>query len=309
MSNAPRLKEAINLPDEIIQAGLNAELILFVGSGISRLSELPSWENLADKVLDELREKEFINFSEVNQLSALDPRKKLSIANLIAEKKRYNLNLTKHIKGKNKSDTVYKAINDTGCPCVTTNYDEMLEPSFLEDKNGSTTAPLNRVYERRKFDKELLSKPGTVVHLHGSVSKPDTMIVATNDYLKHYDCKKVKNLLDALFSKHTVLFLGYGLEEAEILEHILRKGHAKKKNGAETMFALQGFFGTQKYLYESLYNYYKKSFGVQLLGFLRDNEDYKCQERIIKEWMGRLEIRKRTLFDRRQDMIGILKNG
>lgn len=80
MSKVPDLREIPELPDEIIQAGLNGELVLFVGAGVSMLLELPSWGGLAREVLHTLRDKGLLNFSELEQLKTLGPKKQLSIA-------------------------------------------------------------------------------------------------------------------------------------------------------------------------------------------------------------------------------------
>lgn len=85
MNNAPKLADKPNLPKEIKQAALNGELVLFVGAGVSMLLDLPSWSELADKVLEELCDNEFLDYSEVDQLKTLDPRKRLSIADTIAK--------------------------------------------------------------------------------------------------------------------------------------------------------------------------------------------------------------------------------
>ena len=74
---ALELREVIDLPGEIREAGLDAKLVLFIGSGISQLAGYPSWDEFANEVLDDLRKKKFINFSEKNQLVALDPKKKI----------------------------------------------------------------------------------------------------------------------------------------------------------------------------------------------------------------------------------------
>ena len=295
MSKAQDLREILDLPDEIIQAGLNGELVVFVGAGASMLLGLPSWAGLATGVLDELRKNGFLNYSQIDQLKTLDPKKQLSIAYLIAEENVYKLNLGKYLTGKSEGDSIYKAINDIGCPCVTTNYDELIAPRFIETKNGSATAaPVVRISERDKFFAKLLNEPGTVVHLHGSISKPETMIVTTKEYLEHYDNENVREFLSELFEKKTVLFLGYGLEEAEILEHILRRGSVKATKDRRR-FALQGFFRSQQPLYENLHNYYEKSFGVHLLGFIRDHENYKRLEGIVKAWANQIEVRKPPL--------------
>ncbi|WNM57327.1 SIR2 family protein [Candidatus Nitrospira allomarina] len=295
MGKAPDLRENFNPPDEIIQAGLNGDLVFFVGAGASVLLGLPSWSGLATRTLDDLRQKGYLNYSEIEQLNDLDPKKQLSIAYSIAEDNKYKLDLTKHLTGKSEANSFYKAVNDIGCSCVTTNYDELLAPRFVDTKDGSTTAAsINRVYEREKFFAKLLNEPGTVVHLHGAISKPETMIVTTKDYLEHYDHENVQEFLDELFEKKTILFLGYGLEEAEILEHILRRGSANPTSDRRR-FALQGFFVSQKPLYEKLHTYYEKSFGVHLLGFVRDHENYKCLETIIKSWANEIEVRKPPL--------------
>ncbi|WP_424947878.1 SIR2 family protein [Candidatus Spongiihabitans sp.] len=242
MTTVPELSVSIKLPVEICEAGLDSELVFFIGSGISKLAGYPSWGEFANKVLDELRKKKLIDFSEREQLAALDPRKKLSIARLIATNKEYDLDFSKHFidESKNKDCAIYEAINDIGCICVTTNYDELLAPRFRENKDSPAVSS-NRIYEREKFHEELLTKPGTVVHLHGSVSKPADMIVTMEEYLTHYSHDNIRDLLHALFKKHTVLFLGYGLEEAEILEHVLRRGAAQQRTDDRKIFILQGF--------------------------------------------------------------------
>ena len=295
MGKAPDLREIFDPPDEIVQAGLNGDLVFFVGAGASMLLGLPSWSGLAVKALEDLRQYGYLNYSEIEQLNSLDPKKQLSIAYSIAEDNRYKLDLTKHLAGKSEGDSIYKAINDIGCSCVTTNYDELLAPRFVDTKDGSTTAAsVNRVYDREKFFAKLLNEPGTVVHLHGAISKTETMIVTTKDYLEHYDHENVQEFLGELFKKKTILFLGYGLEEAEVLEHILRRGSVKPTIDRRR-FALQGFFLSQKPLYENLHTYYEKSFGVHLLGFVRDHENYKRLEAIIKTWANQIEVSKPSL--------------
>jgi hypothetical protein len=297
MSKIQDLREIFDPPDEIIQAGLDGELVLFIGSGISMLLGMPSWDDLANKALDELREMKCLNYSEIEQLKNLEPKKKLSIASLIANDCKVELNFKKYLTGKNEGDSIYKAINDIGCTCVTTNYDELLAPRFIETKKGSTTAaPIARITERDKLFVKLLNEPGTVVHLHGAISNQKTMILTTEQYLEHYNDEKVQIFLSDLFKKKVILFLGYGLEEAEILEYIFRKGSAIVTN-ERRRFALQAFFYSQKPLYDNLHNYYEKVFGVHLLGVLRDHENYKCLEKIVKLWAKQIKTRKPSLVN------------
>jgi hypothetical protein len=302
MNKIPDLREIPLLPDEISQAGLNGNLILFVGAGLSMMLGLPSWGGMAWQALLDLKDNGLINFSELDQLKNLDAKKQLSIALLIAEENEFPLDLTKKLKLASEGETIYKALNDIGCACVTTNYDLLLSPRFHEFKEdplkSASVTPQNckRIYNKANFLAKYLTEPGTVIHLHGAIEDPVNMVVTTKDYLQHYDDKNVQHFLNQLFDKYVILFLGYGLEEAEILEHILRRGSAHKTPDRKR-FVLQGYFNSQAPLYKNMHQYYKKSFGVHLLGFIRDHSDYNQQEDIIKSWAPQLKIRKPELTD------------
>lgn len=97
MSKANDLAAEFSPPDEIVQAGLNGDLVLFVGAGASMLLDLPSWNGLAAKVLDDLRQMTYLDYSEVEQLLTLDAKKQLSIAILIAEEKKYDLKIQRYL--------------------------------------------------------------------------------------------------------------------------------------------------------------------------------------------------------------------
>lgn len=310
MSRPPDLdlREIPDLPPEIRQAALDGNLSLFVGAGVSMLVGLPSWGGLAWKVLEDLRQKKCFNFSKLEQLKVLDPKKQLSIAEQIAKDNSISFELVKHLSEVTGDKGIYNYLNRIGCPCITTNYDELLEPHFFLKKDGSTTAvPVTRVNQKKCFHAGHLNTPGTVVHLHGSISNQDTMIVTTRQYLEHYDDETVKHFLGELFEKKTILFVGYGLEEAEILEHILRRGRVKDTKD-KRRFTLMPFFLSQTPLYEMLYEYYRKSFGVHLVGFVRDFKDYKQLEDILKAWSEQIEVRPPALVEDLEFMDEVLIN-
>ena len=293
MSRVPALREIPDLPDEIVQAALDGNLVLFVGAGTSRLLGLPSWRELAHKQLEQLRKNGALNYSELEQLRALDPKQQLSIAREIADDNELKLDFRDGLTGHSEGNSIYKSINDIGCVCVTTNYDELLAPRYTDAEDGSET-PVSPNRYRNGFLTKHLDTPGTVIHLHGAVGEPATMILTTRDYLEHYDNPFVQEFLKYLFTRKTVLFIGYGLDEAEILEQVLRRGSVASSLERKR-FVLQGYYRSQKPLYQNLHSYYRKSFGVHVIGFVRDHKDYKQQEAILDDWAPKIVVKRPPL--------------
>ncbi len=299
MTKPPELRERFDPPVEVVDAAADGSLILFVGAGLSMLCGLPSWEGLAKGVLLDLQNKGLLNYSEIEQLQTLDPRKQLSIAMLIAKENDREIEFVKHFKhvDRNHDSRIYEFINNIGCTCVTTNYDDLLMPRLQAAENGSSMPSSgSRFTQVSSLYSNLLDKLGNVVHLHGAAKDPHSMIMTMEDYLRHYDDEHVQEFLRYLFERKTVVFIGYGLEEAEVLEYIFRRGSIKRRQ-TRRRFALQGFFRSEEPLYEKLHAYYEQTFGVHLMGFLRDYQNHKAQERIIEVWKDKLNTRPPTLVE------------
>ncbi|MGK0269564.1 MAG: hypothetical protein ACI88H_000196 [Cocleimonas sp.] len=309
MSTAKTLRTDPDLPPELKDAALHGKLVLFVGAGASMLVGMPSWWQLATKALQELVEIDAINYAELEQLKKLpDPKKQLSIADIIAKQNGHVFNHGKHLVSKGGS-TIYDSINSIKATCVTTNYDHELKPKSLEETPDDQTKPhVKRLSGADNLNAADLKELGTVFHLHGDMSNPETMVVTTSDYLTHYDHEKVQHFLGELFANHVVLFIGYGLEEVEILEHILRHSEVREEAEVRRRFLLQPFFQSEQRLYEYLMEYYKKSFGVHLIGYPRDFKDYKQLEKIMADWARDLEVRPTASVDEIADIDRIINN-
>lgn len=266
-----------SIPSEVEMAANECSLVIFVGAGVSRLVGCPSWDEFANSALEQLatNTNKPITFSDVQQLSHLDAKKRLSIAHQIAEAGNYQFDYKALIEPKKKIDSkIYDYLNGIGCIYVTTNYDRFLDnlptsikSSMALDHGVSHTLPERELICRPdQFMPSILREPGKVVHLHGSIEEPKSMIVTTTDYLNHYNNKnkQVIDFLGELFERNTVLFVGYGLEETEILEYILRKGRQGESQPTKKRFMLQGFYSHQEKTFLHLYDYYSKSFGVPL---------------------------------------------
>jgi len=268
---------------------------VFVGAGISRLIKCPSWDGFADSVLEQLVPGG-IDYHELSQINAIrDPKKRLSIAKIIAKKRKLVIDYESIFKVTLGSDNVYKYLNSFNSSFVTTNYERYLCP----DSRSADPEEEWRFYRREQLLRLNLDKNGNVVHLHGCLDDPDNMVITTKDYLEHYSSDEVQTFLKYLFEKKTVLFLGYGLEEIEVLEYILRRGKLTSRSGSEPTrrYILQGFFNAEIALFELLREYYQESFGTELIGFPKDYRNYHHQVDILASWSTKLKFGGVALVD------------
>lgn len=295
------LYEIPRLPPEVVEAAEDGRLVIFIGAGASRLMGCPSWDGLADGVLRTIAVAEIISYGDLDSLKNLDARKKLSVATNIAEQARFTIDYKKLLGHDESKSSIYRHLNGIGCPVVTTNYDLLAAPLVTRDKEGSSTPvrPL-RYCHPHAFLSGRLAHPETVIHLHGCLEDPASMVVTTKDYLSHYDNDFVKVFLAELFKSHTVLFVGYGLEEAEILEYVLRRGNVQGDVQYEKQrkrFLLQGYYTGQSTLIRLMKDYYKDSFGVHLCAFSMDRMDYFQLEKVIEEWSPKIDFKNRPITD------------
>ena len=284
-----------NVPKEIENAALSGELVVFIGAGISRLVKCPSWEGFADKILEQLV-PETIDYYELSQLKSIsDPKKKLSIARIFAQDKKIEFNYRTIFAPEVKEPNIYSYLNKLNCAFITTNYDKFLIPQSRKFEPEERW----RFYLKKDLLREKIDVNGNVIHLHGCIDDPESMIITTKDYLDHYSNLFIRDFLTYLFESKTVLFLGYGLEEIEVLEYILRRGNATNKKVIQytRRFLLQGFFHAEKTLFEMLKRYYLEAFDAEIISFPKDYKYYSQQEDILAKWAEKLAFRRMSLID------------
>lgn len=279
-----------DVPHELREAAQFGKIIPFIGAGLSMLAGSPSWNDLADNALKVLIKRNHLSYSELEQLRHLSPRIKLSLAKSLDTRGILNFeqlimpNIGEKIK--ETGNEAYSYIEGIANSFVTTNYDSWLKYKkyqFPQTTQADITIPERQertlIYQRENFRIDLLNQEDTVIQLHGSVKEANSMVMSTQDYLEHYarDTKNNENpvltFLTDLFRLKTVIFIGYGLDELEILEFIIKKGNSRLNSPKPTHYILQGFFSNQADLASHLRSYYL-TLGIELIPFSRDKRDW-----------------------------------
>src|SRR3989338_1466692 len=187
------------VPAEVENAAQSGELVVFVGAGISRLIKCPSWDGFADGVLEQITPA-CIDYYELSQIKTIvDPKKRLSIAKILAQKKNVKIDYASIFPQPPDGENVYTYLNSFNSAFVTTNYEKYLCPV---SRRGELEEEW-RFYKREQLLGANLDRNGNVVHIHGCVDDPDSMVITTRDYLDHYSNEMVQDFLRYLFEKKT----------------------------------------------------------------------------------------------------------
>lgn len=294
----PDLRDLPEIPNGLREAAQQGKLVPFIGAGASRIAGCPGWGDFADSSLRALIAAGKLNHAQFAQIAHLPPRVKLSICRQFAAQHGVVIDYKKILAPLGYSDArglrLYGALGKLGNVSVTSNYDEwcdldrVLPPLPLSGSSAPITPPppasRNVFHKLEDFTAANLSRPGSVFHLHGSVIDPAGMIMTTHDYVAHYQNDRfnataasenvILTFLDHLFRHKTVLFVGYGLDELEILEYVILKARQQKQTDkAVRHYILQGYFSHELEWMRAMHQYYLNDCGIELIPFSRDAKD------------------------------------
>jgi len=302
------------VPDQILKDAANhSELVVFVGAGASMLCGSPDWRGFANQVVGALEKGGVLSFLEAEQLRGFgDPRRTLSIAMALAQEKDIAIDfdgILHPAKPAAIGSELYELLSSLRPVFVTTNYDKWLDDSVPEElstelKVGGEAEPAKGLGARPKhylpqhLSPALLAERGAVIHLHGSYMDPSSMVVSLKDYIKHYSDERVLAFLRAMFKNHTVLFVGYGLAELEILEHIIRSNESLRTATTEPRhFLLYAHRSTELVQKGFIERFFHDQCGVSVIPYCIDAKGYPEIVEVFKAWKSELDVRDPTTLD------------
>ena len=199
------------------------------------LAGCQSWTGLAKKIITRYPDDVFSSQEKqlLTQMSEKDPRRVISICYTRLRfrtglGKEYYSAIKESVTPQNPSDAKKfedihnKIFRLDALSYVTTNIDRGMEAVTLAGIQNS------RVFNMpvEAFDPERDLRGGNIFYLHGSKADLDKTIFTIDNYYEYYsgfgvERERVRKFLKNIFKGDlTVLFIGYGLEEQEILQNI-----------------------------------------------------------------------------------------
>lgn len=214
----------MNWPNSLIIEIAHRRCIFFLGSGISagslsldKSSSPPTWNDFLNKLInlipDNTDNKLLINdlMSKFKYLEAAEIIYDLIPKADYSKFIRDELDLPKYQPSK-----IHELVLQLDPKIiVTTNYDKIYD-NFCTQGNAKEGYNISKYYEHHLVS-DLRSPIRTIIKAHGCVSDPSKIVLSKSQYFKaRKDYPNFYRILDALFLTHTILFIGYSLNDPDI---------------------------------------------------------------------------------------------
>lgn len=236
-----------------------------------------SWKEIAASLVDKCFELKCINFKERESiLSISDPKKIITICYNILCNKGHKDVFFKKIEESLEANAslcstrnIYKELSLLPAIYLTTNIDSNFDFAF---KNGI-------VYDEKDFNPNNIFFD-KLYKIHGDIHQPDSVIFTVPQYLQRYRNQTFTAFLTYIFTNYSIVFLGYGLEEFEVLDFLMSKmGETVGLNHC----ILLPYYKGENYLLEFDRGYFKP-LGIQVVGYEKDEDGYAQLFNVIKKW-------------------------
>jgi hypothetical protein len=270
------------VPKNILQSANDGKLCFFLGAGISRLLGCKGWKDVANNLVEKCFELKCVNFRQKESISVInDPKKIITVCFNILCSKGHNdvfFNQIEQCLHANASlletQNIYRVLSDL--PAVlpalylTTNIDVNFDSAF----QGSVFCEENDFSPDNIF-------PDKLYKIHGSIERRNSIIFTVPQYLARYRNPNFGAFLTQIFSSYSIIFLGYGLEEFEILDFLVTK-MGKGMVGLNHCILLPYYQG-ENYLLDFDTDYFKP-LGIQVVGYEKDQNGYAQLYNVVKKW-------------------------
>ena len=143
--------------------------------------------------------------------------------------------------------------------CITTNYDQFIEKNF-EHFSGFGAHQV-RTYKYEHLLSDLRSPARIILKIHGCITDPPSIVLDRKSY---FDAKSkhpgVYEVVSALLTVNTVLFLGYSMGDPDI-QIVLEEVNSKLKTDHPHYAFLQ------KFEHPSLRDAYKHTYNIEFIEY------------------------------------------
>jgi hypothetical protein len=168
---------------------------------------------------------------------------------------------------------IYEELSLLPAVYITTNIDTHFDSAF---KDGI-------VYDVRDFNPSNIFL-GKLYKIHGTIDAEKSVVFTVPKYLERYKNINIIRFLETIFREYTIVFLGYGLEEFEILDFLITKFGEYGDSPTELKhWIVLPYYQGEDYLWDYDKDYFRP-LGINVVGFEKDIDGYSQLYKVIKKW-------------------------
>jgi len=290
------VNDDLELPNRLREQLRRKEKIAIIaGAGLSKLLGLPLWEELANKATDFLQSNNLINFDEAEKIKkeTISPKQKLSMFyNILPEELEYSFyDECFTPKSEMLKKDPYKLLCSLPFPKISLNLDSAfldaltwINSKHSENQEYDRTKKINIEHIFYDFSSKIELNPSNALYqIHGYYKYLNKhRIVTMTDYLEHYYEKRqdgVKAFLTKVFNEYSIIFVGVGLEEFELLQYLL--------GGGRRHHTLVSTYMNDTNLINIKKEYFNK-IGINAYGYYLDFIGYQRLYDVLDSWVNEI---------------------
>jgi len=290
------------VPKAIVEAVNNDKLVVFIGAGVSRIIGCMGWSQLASNLINicftsqnKYNTGTCISFKEKESLEQnYDHKKVITICHDILCKQNglekvffeeFNKSLESNEEKEVEND-IYKEIFGLRGINITTNADKHYDKYFLE---------ANRIFNINEFSPFSIER-NKLYQIHGSQDNRDSLVFTVPEYIQRYNNQKFKDFLKKVFTDYTVLFLGYGMSEFELLDFLITKLGSINENKEIKHYTLLPFYSGEENILSFEQSYYNLM-GIQVIGYEKDEKGFQQLYDVLRKWNAEINQTSTYTYD------------
>ena len=270
-------------PDNLIEELAHRRCLIFMGAGISATAKNDegkspnTWKEFLDNIKLKMRNPTEDDVVFVEQmLKKEDYLLALQAIADLCDSGDYNAYLkNQFLRGGYKPSNVHKMIKDLDSKIViTTNFDKLYE----ELCGGQEYAVFD--YTKTKAIVGAIKSPDSIIiKAHGTIDNTEDLIFTAKQYYQAQEkYPEFYHLLSALFLTHTVVFLGYSLNDPDI--NLLLQFLHNTANSTCPHYLID-----KKGNKPQMIKHWKETYNVSLIEY---GDDYSCLEGSLEELKDRV---------------------
>ncbi|GAI22380.1 unnamed protein product, partial [marine sediment metagenome] len=273
-------------------------LAVFVGAGVSRVMGCKGWDDLASNLVKRCTSitkpgdgSPLLTFRETEILARYsDHKKTITICYDILKDNGYENNFFEELEQSFKPDEehfpyrdIYQQLYGLRGLFITTNADKHFDLHFNKDRI---------IY--KNFHPDDID-PTKLYRIHGSILDRESLVFKVQDYIRTYRNNDFQSFLRRIFNSRTVLFVGYGMSEFELLDFIITKADTGHEIESKHFILLSFYTGEEADL--KFEQQYHNKMGITVVAYQKDQNGYNQLYEVIKDWNTRINQTSTFLYE------------